>query len=124
MAVLQRGENWTTSTDYSRAEQDTKRSRNRVLSEDGAFSRLVQSAGSAYWFGRLFKVYLSPIVMNLREKRLFAVISRAMYAFGVLLFAIKFIFTRPFWAGVRADHVLETLHFVMQAYEQDHRLRA
>ena len=120
VAVLQRGESWTTSTDYSRAEQDTKRSRNRVLSEEGSFSRLVRSAGSAYWFGRILKVYLSTMILNLRENQWLTVISRMLYAFGVLVLAFKYLFTQQFWAGVRADHVPDTLHFVMEAYEHAH----
>ena len=121
VGCLLRGSSWNTSSNYRQAAEDTKISRDLILSEPRAFSRLVQSAGSAYWFGRVLKVYLSTVVLNLREKRLFAVISRVIYVFGVLLYAFRYLFARQFWAGVRADHVPGTLHFVMQAYEEKHR---
>jgi hypothetical protein len=45
--------------------------------------------------------------------------SRFFYSILVVLLANKFLITRQFWAGLRADHVPDTLHFVMLDYERN-----
>ena len=122
VACLQRGTAWHTSTDYLRAPDDTRRSRDAVLNEPGAFQRLRQSGRSAsrpaYWHGRLLRVYLSTAHMNFRQLRLFTALSRAMFGALVCVWAGRRLFSRSFWAGVRAEHVPDTLHFIIQAYER------
>lgn len=123
LACLQRGSGWHTSTNYGRAASDTRRSRDAVLSEPGTFRRLRQSARAAsnpaYWYGRMLKVSLSTVQMNLRQRRLFAALSRAMFGLLVCVWAGRHSFSRCFWEGVRAEHVAGTLHFIIQAYERE-----
>ncbi len=119
VACLFRGETWSTSTNYLRAPEDTKLSRNELLSEPGAFKRMVSSAHTSYWYGRILRVYLSTISWNLRQRRLFSAVSRTFYAAFSLIAAGRHLFSADYWRAVRADHVPDTLHFVMKSYEQD-----
>ena len=116
VACLFRGQTWKTSTNYLRAPDDTKYSRDLILAKPKTFQRLRSSVNSSYWSGRVLRVYLSTLVWNLRKKRLFTALSRLLYSSAFLALSIKYLFSREYWAGVRADHVPETLHFVMKNY--------
>ena len=123
VACLFRGQTWNSSTNYRRAPEFVKFSRAQILSRPGVFRRLRTSADSAYWHGRTVKVYLSGISWNMKQKRWFT-------AFGLMLSALLYFalsgqfFAREFWSGLRAEHVPETLHFVMQRYESAKRQAA
>ena len=121
VACLYRGRTWNTSTNYKRAPEDTKYSRNLIFSEPKTFQRLRSSVDSSYWSGRVLRVYLSTLVWNLRKKRFFTALSRLIYSSALLGLSIKYFFSRDYWAGLRADHVSETLHFVMKEHERKSR---
>lgn len=123
VACLFRGQMWNTSTNYRRAPEDTKYSRDLILSTPGIFQRLRFSANSSYWSGRVLRVYLSTLVWNLRRKRFFTFLSRLLYSFVFAALSIRYIFSREYWAGLTADHVPETLHFVMKKYEATERAK-
>jgi glycosyltransferase involved in cell wall biosynthesis len=118
VACLYRGQTWSTSTNYLRAPEDTKYSRDLILSKPGAFQRFRSSANSSYWSGRILRVYLSTLVWNLKKKRFFTALSRLLYTFAYLALSINNLFSREYWAGLRADHVPESLHFVMKNYDR------
>jgi len=117
VACLYRGRMWNTSTNYRRAPEDTKYSRDLILSKPKTFPRLRSSVDSGYWSGRVLRVYLSTFVWNLRKKRFFTALSRLSYSLAFLLLSSKYFFSREYWTGLKADHAPETLHFVMKNYE-------
>lgn len=121
VACLFRGQTWKTSTNYSRAPLDTKYSRDIVLTKPGAFQRLRKSAKSSYWHGRILRVYLSTVAWNLKKKRFFTALSRIFYSCAYLGLSLKEFFSREYQAGLKADHVPETLHFVMKNYDRQTR---
>jgi len=114
VACLYRGQTWSTSTNYQRAPEDTKYSRDLILAKPNTFQRLRSSVGSSYWSGRLLHVYFSSLIWNLRKKRFFSALSRLLYSSAFLGLSIKYLIYRDYWAGLGADHVPETLHFVMK----------
>ncbi|HJS20105.1 MAG TPA: glycosyltransferase family A protein [Anaerolineales bacterium] len=118
IACLYRGQTWNTSTNYKRAPEDTKYSRDLIFSEPKSFQRLRSSVDSSYWSGRVLRVYLSTLVWSLRKKRFFTALSRLLYSTALLGLSIKYIFSGDYWAGLSADHVPETLHFVMRDAER------
>lgn len=118
IACLSRGDSWQTSTDYGRAPADTLWSRNHVLAESGAFSRLRASANSAYWYGRITRVYFSVSKWNWQQKQFTAALSRALFAVVAALQAGHSLLSRNFWQGVRAHHVPGSLHFIVKAMEE------
>ncbi len=117
VACLYRGQLWNTSTNYLRAPGDTKYSRDLILSKPGVFQRLMASAGSSYWYGRILRVYSSTILWHLKQKRFFTALSRMFYSLAVLVLSIRHLFSFDYWRGVRTDHVPDTLHFVIKEYE-------
>jgi hypothetical protein len=123
VACLQRGMVWDTSTDYLRAPAETWQSRDAVLNEPSAVQRLRQSGRSAsrpaYWYGRLVRVCLSTVRMNLRQLRLFTALGRALMGALVCVWAGRHLFSRVYWEGIRAEHVPDTLHFIIQGYERN-----
>jgi hypothetical protein len=117
VACLFRGQTWNSSTNYRRAPEDVKYSRNLILSKSGVFRRLQASADSSYWRGRILRVYLSTVSWNLKRKRLSTAISRLLYSLVAFVESIPYIFASDYWAGLKAQHAPETLHFVIQRYE-------
>ncbi|NLF67135.1 MAG: glycosyltransferase family 2 protein [Chloroflexi bacterium] len=117
IACLFRGRTWRSSTDYRLATEFTRWSRDAILSQPGAFRRLLSSADESYWRGRMLHLYLSSIIYNLRRRSLSTAMSRSLYGLVTLGFSVRHLLSRSFWQAVRADHVPETLHFVMQAQE-------
>jgi glycosyltransferase involved in cell wall biosynthesis len=122
VACLFRGTAWNTSTNYLRAPDDTKRSRDAVLAEPGSFKRLVGSGRTAYWFGRICRVYLSTVNWNFHNKNILKAASRAMFFTAFFICSGFRILNRDFWEGLRAEHVPESLHFVIKSYEREHGL--
>jgi glycosyltransferase involved in cell wall biosynthesis len=122
VACLYRGKTWDTSTDYLRAAEDTKRSRDVVLNEEGTFRRLLSSVSTSdnpkYWNGRILRVYLSTVNFNLNHRQLFSAVSRGIYSLAWIILAGWGIFSQEFWRGVKAHHVPATLHFIMEEYER------
>jgi glycosyltransferase involved in cell wall biosynthesis len=122
VACLLRGQNWQTSTNYLRAPADTRISRDRVINETGSFSRIAASARSdpnrTYWYGRILKVCVSTVILNLRRKSLAKALSRIIFTARWLGVAGSALFSKIFWDAFVADHASNTLHFVHMAMEQ------
>jgi glycosyltransferase involved in cell wall biosynthesis len=119
VAVLYRGQIWNTSSNYQRAPEDVKYSRDLILSEPGVLQRLMASADSAFWHGRILRVYLSTIAWNWKKKRFFTALSRVFFSAAVFMRSIPHVFSREYWSGLKAHHVPDTLHFVMEEYERN-----
>ena len=118
VACLYRGQSWSTSTNYLRAPEDTKFSRDLVLSQPGALKRILASADDGYWHGRILKIYLSTIPWNLKRRRFFKVLSRMLYTLAAFVFSLRHVFSTAYWQGVKADHVPQSLHFVIKEYDE------
>jgi glycosyltransferase involved in cell wall biosynthesis len=119
VAVLYRGQTWNTSSNYLRAPEDVKYSRDLILSNPGVLHRLLASVDSSFWYGRILRVYLSTISWNWKKKRILTALSRVFYSAAVFAVSIPHIFSKEYWSGLRAHHVPDTLHFVMEVYEQN-----
>lgn len=126
VACLSRGRDWTTTTNYLAAPEQVRRSRDAVVAEPGALHHILASVRSgpqpAYWHGRVFRVYLTLVIMHLRHRRMFATISRAGLAFASLAAARTHLFSGGFWTAVRAEHTPNSLHHIMAAYEHNRRI--
>lgn len=119
VACLLRGRTWDTSTNYLRAPDAIRYSRDQVLKERGAFRRVLRSADSGYWYGRIVRVYLSTVLYNLRRRRLFPAISRAIACAAWSVLAGPRVLSSGFWEGAKAHHAPDTLHFVMERLERE-----
>ncbi len=118
VACLYRGDQWSTSTNYFRAPVDTRLSRDELLDMPGALSRMHSSADSAYWQGRIVRIYLSTVNYNVQQRRFVKAVARSLLTATSILLAGAAIFSSSFWSGVRADHVPGSLHFIMLDLER------
>jgi glycosyltransferase involved in cell wall biosynthesis len=121
VGCLYRGQSWGTSTNYLRAPEDTKYSRDLLLSTRGALRRMLATANTSYWSGRNARVYFSTVGWNLKKRRVFSALDRFVSGLAAVVAAPGRLFFRDFWAGFRADHVPESLHFVMKRYYEKNR---
>ncbi|MFN2189412.1 MAG: glycosyltransferase family A protein [Candidatus Promineifilaceae bacterium] len=117
VACLFRGDLWATSTNYVRAPADTRRSRDALLDEPRAYARLHSSTRGDYWHGRNVRVYLSTINWNLQQGKYLKAAGRALLTGAAAVQSGRAIFSRQFWAGLRAEHVPGSLHFIMKDLE-------
>lgn len=122
VACLLRGPSWQTSTDYGRAAEDTRRSRDRLLNMPGAFGRIRESlrhsSDSGYWYGRMARVAWSAANLNFRQGRLLTSASRTLQAVAAAVAVGPALVGSGFWQGFAADHVPGSLHFIIQALER------
>lgn len=119
VAVLYRGQAWNTSSNYLRAPEDVKYSRDLILSNPGVLQRLMASADSAFWYGRILRVYLSTVSWNWKKSRILTAMSRVFYSAAVFTASLPYFFSKEYWSGLRAQHAPDTLHFVMEEYERN-----
>lgn len=108
VTCIRSGDNNST-TNYANMFNQNRESREKTLGMPGAFRRLIASARGnpqrkGYWYGRVVYYYLGSAERNLREKRLFTSISRALSAFASLLIAGRFVFSADFWRGMTKPH--------------------
>lgn len=96
------------TTDYARAAQNTRRARELVLSESGAFARMFSSASSNYWHGRVVRAYLSSLFWNLRRGHIFVAVGRAVMGLASLVLAAPHLISRRFWHAVARSYDSET----------------
>jgi hypothetical protein len=123
IACLYRGQVWQTTTNYGQGAVAIKNSRDLILYQPMVFKRLISSADSSYWFGRILRVYLSTIPWNIGKKRYFTALSRIIYTLAFFIRSMHHALSVEYWQGVRADHVPQSLHFVIKEYEQKMRKR-
>ncbi len=119
VACLFRGSGWKTSTDYARATEDTRISRDIVTDHPGAFRLMTDSANDPYWRGRVVHVYSSLALWNWRRRRFVAAIGCAGRAACATALSGTGVATRDFWKALRADHVPGSLHFIQLASESE-----
>jgi glycosyltransferase involved in cell wall biosynthesis len=116
VACLFRGQSWDTSTNYRRAPEDVKYSRDLILARSGTFRRLMTSADSNFWYGRILRIYLSTISWNVKRKRYFTALSRLMHSLLAGFLSVHRFGSRDYQAGLLAHHAPNTLHFVMKQH--------
>lgn len=120
VACLFRGDNWKTSTAYVRATEDTRRSRHEVAQQAGTLRKMLASADSSYWYGRVVHLYLGLARWQLRQRRLAAVGYLAQAAVAALA-SLPHLLRRPFWQALGDEHVPGSLHFIQREWEEEGR---
>ncbi len=109
VACVLRGPSWRTSTNYIRAPEYNRWSRDKILGELSAFGRLRGSAYSSYWHGRIFHAYLSATILNLRQRKFFTAVERMIYGLTGLVLSGRHILSAPFWQALKEHQVTNTL---------------
>jgi glycosyltransferase involved in cell wall biosynthesis len=118
VCCLFRGDGWQTSTDYSRATEDTRRSRSHVAGQPGVLRRMLASAAGSYWRGRVVHVYAGLALWHWRGRRKMAATSYALQGGTALMLSFPHLLRRDFWTAMRDAHVPGTLHFIQLEWQQ------
>jgi hypothetical protein len=106
VACVLRGAGWVTSTSsYSLAPEVNRWSRDRALSAPGAFGRLLGSAGTPYWRGRILHAYLASAHWNWKRGQYADSLSRAAFGLLSLLLAGPSLLSGAYWQALRDEHV-------------------
>ena len=88
------------STDYARGRELIRPHREFVLDQKRAFTRQRAGATTAYWSGRLLRIYATSVVWNLKERRATTAVSRATYGFASLVAANLDVCRPDFWSAL------------------------
>jgi glycosyltransferase involved in cell wall biosynthesis len=108
VAVIRIARNEST-TNYSNLQQQSRQSREMILSMPGVFERLRDSArkrhnAADYWHGRIAWIYLTSVVWNIQKRNIFIAFSRLSYFCYALVRAFKYWFSLKFWRGAMRPH--------------------
>jgi glycosyltransferase involved in cell wall biosynthesis len=96
------------STNYDRHAEFSKFAREAILDERNVFSRMLSSAKSSYWHGRLVRAYLTSMVWNIQHNRFVRAASRATFGLAGFITAGRRGFSRDFWHAVAYKYESDT----------------
>lgn len=88
------------STDCELSRRDMRWTRETALGQPNTFRRLRAGAASAYWGGRLARIYLTSALWNARQGRITTALSRSTYATGCLVLASRWLFNADFYRAL------------------------
>jgi glycosyltransferase involved in cell wall biosynthesis len=88
------------TTQYHKAKINGRHAREWILDEKGVFSRLIASADSNEWRGRIPRIYLTSLMWNIQRGRFFTASSRGVFALLSMIFAGTSLFTTTFWRSM------------------------
>ncbi len=96
------------TTNRAKALLDGREARELILEESGVSERLWQSATTAYWRGRIVRVYWTSAVLNFMRRRPLRALSRMLYGLRALLrSALTSLLSREFWKAILGPHESE-----------------
>lgn len=113
-----RGEAGST-TDYDIHPTQSRRAREGILDSERIFIRMRANANNAFWQARLLRIYLTSIVWNIQNRRVFTALSRAVYSIAALWNAGVNIFHRSYWSSVSSPFASPTFARGIQARQED-----
>jgi glycosyltransferase involved in cell wall biosynthesis len=102
-AFVMRGKEGTT-TDYDSHPEMSRWAREKILDESGVFSRMLASANSDYWRGRILRAYLTSAYWNLQRRNISTSLSRAVFAAAGLGMAGPALLSPDFWRAVKSPY--------------------
>ena len=115
VANVLRGAGWVTSSNsYSRSSESNRWSRDRALSAPGALRRLLGSAGTPYWRGRVLQAYLAAAHWNWKHGQYAASANRSAFGLLSLLLAGPSLLSGAYWQALRDEHVPYSAGRVLQ----------
>ncbi|HET9906550.1 MAG TPA: hypothetical protein VFQ23_07910, partial [Anaerolineales bacterium] len=99
IAKIERGDEDST-TNYVKHPELSRWAREKILDDVGAFVRMKDGTNSSYWFGKLLRIYITSAVWNMQRKRIFTVLSRAIYSLIIILLSNFRVLTTDFWMAL------------------------
>jgi hypothetical protein len=97
VAQIRIGEVGSTTNWAATAEGD-RWGREKSLRAENAFDRLLDSAHSSYWHGRVSRAYFASMVWNLEKRNILLGVSRFVSG---LVMSGPYVLTGNYWRGLR-----------------------
>jgi glycosyltransferase involved in cell wall biosynthesis len=104
--VIMGGEGSTTN--YVQHPQASRWARESILDAPNAHYRMRSSAVSAFWRGRILRVYLTSVIWNLGHRRFFTAASRMFLSIASTLTTGTDLFAMDFWRAVSKPYASVT----------------
>jgi glycosyltransferase involved in cell wall biosynthesis len=125
IANIERGDDGST-TNYKLHSVMSHAAREDIISTPGVFARMRKGATSAFWCGKLLRVYLTSAVWNLQQRRLFTVFSRLVYGIAAILTSGFHLFSSHFWTAFFKSYQSPTFQYgIKQAqYKQERKFQS
>jgi glycosyltransferase involved in cell wall biosynthesis len=97
------------TTNYFNLQEQSRQSREMILSTPGVYERLRDSArkrhnAEDYWHGRIAWIYLSSVIWNIQKRKIFIAFSRLGYFSYAFVRSFKYWFSLKFWRGATRGH--------------------
>jgi len=109
VATIGMGEEGSTTNPYrAQSSEGSRRAREAILHEPGAWRRLRASAKGAEWQGRVVRIYFTSCIWNLRHRFIFTAGSRFFAGFFSLLTAGRWFVSSGFWKGITRSYTSHT----------------
>jgi hypothetical protein len=103
VVVISRGGESTTN--YELGLRLSSREREKYLKEKGAFSRMLSSANSDYWKGRLVRTYTASLIWNLKHKKIEASFRQLFFCSIAVLSSFRCLLSSNFWRALTNKHM-------------------
>jgi glycosyltransferase involved in cell wall biosynthesis len=92
------------SSPRTRDAECSRWSRERVLGEPHAWSRMLASASNNYWRGRVSRAYLTSAIWNLQHGKMLTAMSRITFGLASLIMAGRHVFSLGFLQALGKPH--------------------
>ena len=110
VAAILRGTSLDRSTNAALGLGLNRRGREGILARRGALGRLRDSAGrSGFYHGRILHAYIGSVIFNVKERRLWTAVSRALFAGMAFVLSGRRLFEAAYWRALRTDTVTHEL---------------
>lgn len=119
VAALLRDRAWGTSTNYQIGTSWNQRCRDEVLGQKGALQRLKSSSPDSFWRGRVLRIYVASVLLNLRRGRIAATLNRLANGLSFVFSAGPQLLNSELWRAMRLEHVPGELYHVLVAMENE-----
>jgi glycosyltransferase involved in cell wall biosynthesis len=108
-----------TTTDYAHHSEASRWAREHILNAAGVQARMAASASSPSWKGRIFRVYMTSVVWNLKQRQFFTAMSRMYFSFLSLFQSGRSLFSKQFWSAVTKPYASLTFERGFQEVQKE-----
>jgi hypothetical protein len=88
------------TSDHNLSSEFSVRSRDKILDERGSFRRMMSSAKTPYWRGKVVRAYLTCVVRNLKKGHILKAVSRSIRAAAGILLSAPYMISTDFWKAL------------------------
>jgi glycosyltransferase involved in cell wall biosynthesis len=92
------------TANYQLLSTQSRAARELILDDPHAYHRMLGSATSSYWHGRIVRAYLTSSLWNLRRRKVFVATSRILFSLRAGLRAGRYVLNLDYWISIIKPH--------------------